>query len=93
MTTEGTGWGKFAQFMTYHVLGYVNRYELIAVVHTKSETYKVGSNCTGTRPSFNYRLAATALSVVNTLSEFVVNERGFFKGPAHGLLISFFLPG
>ena len=41
VAAECAGGGKFSQFVTYHVLGHVYRYEFISVMHRKSVAYKV----------------------------------------------------
>ena len=44
MAAEDAGGSKFAQFVAYHVLGNVNRDELVAVVDSDGLTYKIGRN-------------------------------------------------
>ena len=44
MTAEGAGRGKLTQLMTNHVLGNVNRYEFVSVMHCQGVTHKVGGN-------------------------------------------------
>jgi len=42
VTSEGTCRGKFAKFVTDHVLSNVNRYEFITVMNCYSMSDKVG---------------------------------------------------
>ncbi len=44
MTAEGAGRGKLTQLMTNHVLGNVNRYELVSVMYCQCMTDKVRRN-------------------------------------------------
>src|SRR6056300_525037 len=41
VTTEVTGWRKFTEFVTYHVLSYIHRNKCLSVVYTDSLTNKV----------------------------------------------------
>ena len=46
MTAEVTRWRKLAELVTDHILGYINRNELISVVYGDRLPYEVGRNHT-----------------------------------------------
>ena len=59
MTTEVTRRSELAQLVTYHVLRYIYRDELVPVVHSDRLSDEVGRDHAGTRPSLDDRLLAS----------------------------------
>lgn len=58
MTTEGTGWSKFAQFVTYHLIGNKNGKMFASIMNRDSVPNHNGYDSGGTRPgSYNLFLA------------------------------------
>lgn len=54
MTFVGTGWGKFAQFVSDHILGYVYRNVFASVVYTKRMTNELREDRGAAGPGFDH---------------------------------------
>ena len=67
MPAENTGGGEFAQLMTYHVLGHINRDEFVAIMHGDGLSYKIRRDHRGSGPSLDRNLLLAFRSGQNFL--------------------------
>jgi hypothetical protein len=44
MAVKGPRRGELAEFMADHIIGHDHRYELLAVINAKSQTYELGQD-------------------------------------------------
>ncbi len=78
VSSEDTCRGELAEFMTDHIFSNIDRNELIAVMHSDSQTDEVGRDHRGARPGLDSAFLAGFLSGNHTLFQFVMNIRTFF---------------
>ncbi len=78
VTTESTSHRELAKLMANHILSYINRDKLIAVMYSDSVTYKIRRDHRSTRPSLDYRLLTRLIHGKNLLLELNANKRAFF---------------
>ena len=79
VAAEGAGGGKFAEFVAYHVLGHIDRDELVAVVDGESVADEFGGNHRSAAPGLDDRLLAGSFHCVNLLFELYADKGAFFK--------------
>ena len=77
MTAENAGRSEFAEFVSHHVLGNVNRDELVAVVDSDCLAYKVGGNHGSPGPGLDGDLLVGLLSLDNSFFQFMEDVRTF----------------
>src|SRR5271170_7462545 len=76
---EGAGSREFAELMTNHVLRYVHRDELAAVVHGDCVADEVRVNGGPTGPGAHYLLVVDLVHRIDLFCEVIVDERTFFR--------------
>lgn len=85
MRAEGSRRRKLAELVPDHVLGDVDRDELLAVVDTEGESNEFRSDRRTTGPSLD-RLFGAAIGVclLDFLDQVEVDVEAFFDGTSHG---------
>jgi len=78
VTTEGACGSELAKLVTYHVLGNINRDELVTIVHCKGVSHEVGRNHRSARPGLDHSLLSTLIHGVNLLLQFHADKWAFF---------------
>lgn len=78
MTAEVARRSELAEFMTDHILGYIDRNELVSVVDGDRLTDEIRRNHTCSRPSLDDRLLIAFGLGDNLCLELRVNEWSFF---------------
>ena len=76
---EGPGQGEFAKLVANHVFSDVNRDELLAVVHRKSQTDEVREDRRTTSPSLDDFPVSTLLRVQDLRFDVIIDVRSFFN--------------
>ena len=80
MSFEVAGRSKFTEFVTYHELRYINRNELVTIVHSKRVTNEIRCNGGTATPGFdNPFLGFTLGHIQHLLLQFYVYVRTFFN--------------
>ena len=78
MAMEGSRRGKFAEFMAYHILGAIDRNELVAVMHREGQTNHVRNDHRPARPRPNYPLITGRTRDFHLLLKVSIDEWTFF---------------
>ena len=78
VTTEGACGSELAKLVTYHVLGNINRDELVTIVHCKGVSHEVGRNHRGACPRLDHVLLATFVHSKYFLLKLDINIWTFF---------------
>src|SRR5271168_1207745 len=76
---EGAGGREFAELVTNHVLGDVDRDELAAVVHGNGVADEVRVNGRPAGPGAQHLLVVDLIHPLDLLHEVIVDERTFFR--------------
>src|SRR5690606_31711832 len=90
VTLEGTSQSEFAQLVTYHLVGDVDRHVLLAVVHSDGQTDEIRQNHGATRPCLNWLLVLGSDGFFNLSNQVMVNKRTLFKRTSHLLPLTFY---
>src|SRR3989304_3340249 len=78
MAAESPGGGEFPQLVADHILGYIDRDELVAVVHGKGEADELRREGTTPRPGFDNRFDIGLSQFFHLLKKLRLHERPFF---------------
>ena len=83
MALISSGGSELTQLMTYHVLNYIYRDVLSAVVNGNGVTDEIREDGRGARPGLQNSLFALFIHFTNALIQFSLNEGAFFYASAH----------
>ena len=83
MTSEGPSRCEFAKFVSDHVLRYINRDMLAAIVNCEGMTNEIGENGGRTAPGLQNLLVTGLVHLLNAGQEFGFYIRAFLKTSAH----------
>ena len=83
MTTEGTGGSEFAQLVTNHGFGNVNRYVLATIVNRNGVTNHFGEDGAGTRPGLYDVLYARFVHRLDAAEKARFHKGTLFQTSAH----------
>ena len=78
MTAEGARGSELAELVAYHVLGYVDRDELVPVVHGESMAHEFGGDHRSAAPCLDNRLLAALLHRGDFLLKLYADERASY---------------
>ena len=78
MAAECAGGGKFAKFVTYHVLCHINGNELISVMNSESMANELGGYHGCAAPSLDDILFAGSFHISHFLLELNADKGTFF---------------
>src|SRR5579864_3849579 len=84
---ELPGRRKLAQLVPHHVLGDVNRDELLAVVHGDGVPHELRQDGRAPRPGADHLLFSTGVHLVHLLFEVAVGEWSLFYRASHVLVL------
>ena len=92
MALKGSGGSELAQLMTDHILGYIYRYMLSAVMDSDRMTYKLRKDGGCTRPALENSLLAGFVHRLNSCKKLGINKRSLFNTstPSSFLLPDYF---
>ena len=76
MAAESTRGSELTELVSYHILGYINRDELVSVVNGNRLTYEIRRDHACARPGLDDRLVALG-SGDNLSLEFRIDIRSF----------------
>ena len=79
VTTERAGRSKLTEFVTYHVLRYIYRNELVTIVNCDCVTYKVRGDHTRARPSLDDFFLVRLIHSEHLVFQLNVDKRSFFQ--------------
>src|SRR5690606_5681838 len=85
MAPEEAGGRELAQLVANHVLGDVDRDELVAVVHRHSVADKLRRDGRGTRPRLDDALVAALVHLPDLAEQLCVDVRTLLDRSRHGL--------
>lgn len=83
MTLEGARQGEFAQLVAHHLVGDVDRYVLLAVVHGNGQTDELGQNHGATRPGLHWLLILGGDGLFDLGQQVMVNKWTLFERASH----------
>ena len=86
MGLESASEREFAQLMSYHVLGHIDRNEGTTVVDVEIQSDEVGSDRRAARPSLNGLAGTIPLRLFNLFHQARIDEETFFNGTCHGAI-------
>jgi hypothetical protein len=78
VSPESAGGSEFTQFVAHHILTYVNRDELVAIVHGQCVTDELGGDRGTPGPRFDNPAVAAAVEHFDLLGQVQIDERTFF---------------
>src|SRR5436190_1922383 len=84
---EHAGRHELAQLVADHVLGHVNRQELVPVVDRKRVPHEVGQDRAAPRPGLEHALLAAAVQVLDLLHQGLDHVRSLLDGTCHAPLL------
>ena len=79
MALERTGQCEFAELVTNHVFGNINRHVQLAVMNRDRQADKVRHDCRTTLPGFDWLFVFGSLRGFNFFHQVGVTERPFFQ--------------
>jgi len=78
MTFESTGERELSQLVANHLIGDIDRYVLLAVVHSNGQADEIGQNHRTTRPSLNRLFVFGSDSFFSFSNQMMVDKGTFF---------------
>ena len=75
--------------MPNHVLGHIDRDELVAVVHRKGEPNHFRQDVGATRPGFDDLPLPGFLRLLDLSHQVIIDKGTFFNGTTHGELLRY----
>ncbi len=79
VTPEVTRGRELTEFVAYHVLRYIDRNELVAVMHSERVANEIWRNHGPTRPGFDDRFSTRVILLLNLIVQAEINIWAFFE--------------
>ena len=79
MAFEGPSQREFAQLVTHHLVGDIDRHVLLAVVDRNGQADEIGQDHGAARPGFDRFFVFVGDGFFRFGQQMVVNERAFFE--------------